>query len=213
MHDGVSRRHRPATQPRLNGISNGARKRRAGQRPHGYVANGTDCECADLADAAETTSAAFGGNLERHTSVASVSSIAQLGEQHCGARLKPHRGSVGRRRTIDAQANMHPCGTQIDNGRNAGRKNHVAARTVGRAHASRTEAMNLVVIRHHAMRNPCARATPTGALEVLHRAAAKRGQRERVVLRVLGKVGVQPNIESLSEFGRSHHQLLGDAKR
>ena len=90
MDDGVSRRHGPAAQPRLNGISNGTCKRRARQRPHGYVANGTNCECADLTDAAETTSAAFGGNLERHASVASVSAIAKLGEQHCGARLKPH---------------------------------------------------------------------------------------------------------------------------
>ena len=90
MNDGVSCRHRPAAQPRLNGVSDGTRKRGAGQRPHRYVANSTNCKRADLADAAEATGAAFGGNLERHAGVTRMSTIAQLGEQHCGARLEPH---------------------------------------------------------------------------------------------------------------------------
>ena len=41
-----------------------------------------------------------------------------------------------------------------------------------------------------------------GALEVLHRAAAERGERERVVLGVLGEVGVQTHVEALGELGR-----------
>ena len=69
------------------------------------------------------------------------------------------------------------------------------------------------VVRHHAMSDPRAIVAPAGSFEVLHRAAAELGERERVVLGVLGEVGVQAHVEPLGKLGRANHQRLGDAER
>ena len=82
---------------------------------------------------------------------------------------------------------------------------------MGDADAGRAEAADLVGVGHHAVGHPRPVGAPAGALEVLRRPAAERGQRELVVLGVLGEVGVQADVEPLGQLGRADHQLLGDA--
>jgi hypothetical protein len=48
---------------------------------------------------------------------------------------------------------------------------------------------------------------------ILHRPASERGQTELVVLRVLGEMGVQPDVETFRQLCGAHHQFLGDAER
>ncbi len=54
---------------------------------------------------------------------------------------------------------------------------------------------------------------PSRTFQVLHRTAPEAFEREGVVFGVLGKVGVQANVEAFGELRRAQHQRLGDAER
>ena len=83
---------------------------------------------------------------------------------------------------------------------------------MGRTDAGCTQALDLVVIGHYTMSDPCAVAAPTGSFEVFHRSTAERRQAEFVVLGILGKVRAQAHLEPLGQFGSAHHQRLGDTE-
>ena len=80
-------------------------------------------------------------------------------------------------------------------------------------HARGAEALDLMVIRHHAVSDPSPIRRPTGALEILHRSTSEGREAEGVVLGVLREVGVETDVESLSEFGRLNHEPFGDTER
>ena len=84
---------------------------------------------------------------------------------------------------------------------------------MGDADAGVAEPDDLVLVGHHTVRDPRSIVAPAGSFEVLHRPAAELRLRERIVLGVLGEVGVQTHVESLGKLCRAHHQRLGDAER
>ena len=106
---------------------------------------------------------------------------------------------------------MHAGGAQVDDRRDAGRQDQVAARAVGHADAGRAEPRTSSASGITQWATHVRSVHQPVALEVLDRPAAERRQRELVVLGVLGEVGVQAHVEPLGELGRAHHQLLGDA--
>ena len=101
--------------------------------------------------------------------VAGAGAVAQLGQQHRLAGLQPQRRAVGRRRPVDAEADVHAGGAQVDDRRDARRQDQVAARAVGHADAGRAEPDDLVGVRASRSAPPtcgrctsrCARGTPS----------------------------------------------------
>ena len=63
-----------------------------------------------------------------------------------------------------------------------------------------SEPLDLVMIGHHAMRNPRAVGTPARAFEILHWSTSKGGETELIVFGILGEVGMQADVEPFGEL-------------
>ena len=212
-HDGppcttVSRAtDRAAAQPRLDRVGDGAGERRPGERPHGDVADRARRRARRARRRARGTprrraspSPAPSGPCRRRRRRAAWPAASPGGPPATATPRRPTTSRRRRARRATPAARRATTGAMPD----------ARMRLLDGQWATPTPAAprrrDLVGVGHHAVGEPRPVGQPAGALEVVGRPAAERGQRELVVLGVLGEVGVQPHVEALGQLGRAHHQ-------
>ena len=90
---------------------------------------------------------------------------------------------------------------------------HVGAGAVGHARAPGGQPGDLVVVGVDAVRHPRPVGPPPAVLEVLDGPAAEGAEAERVLVGVLGQVGVEADVEPLGQLGRAPHEVGRDRER